>query len=118
MKSLDARAEAMRARIRVRAWETRQLRGSKGSWYRLKRTLAHAREAYAVDEATLEELLAEGYRTEAVGDELEPKRRYVFVPAERATKVAPKRAMSVRLSAELLSAPDVLLVAFDDLPPR
>jgi hypothetical protein len=113
MKSLEARAEAMRARLRVRAWETRQLQGSKGTWYRLSRMLARAREAYVIDESAMEELLREGYTQEPVGDELEPKRAYVFVPAERVASVASRHPIAVRLSADLLGAPKLMLVAFE-----
>jgi hypothetical protein len=110
---LERRAEAFRSRIRVRAWEFRQLAGSKGTWFRLRRLLAGARDAYAVDAAAIEELLAEGHAREPVGDELEPPRSYVVVSADRASRIATKRPLRVRLSAELLGSPNVVLVPFD-----
>jgi hypothetical protein len=80
--------------------------------------LARAREAYAIEGSALEGLLAEGYSREPVGDELEPRRSYLFVPAERAEKVATRRVLLVRMGAELLAAPHVMLVPFDDEPLR
>lgn len=112
MTSLNARAEAMRARLRVRAWETRQLRGAKGTWFRLRSMLARTREAYVVDDATIEVLIAEGFVEEGVGNELEPNRSYVFIPSERASSISSRRPIVVRLSAELLSSKNLILVAF------
>ena len=112
MRSLEARAKAFRARVRVRAWEARQLRGAKGTWYRLRRTRARAQDAFAVDALVIDELLAEGYLREPVGDELEPTRSYVFVPPERAEAIRDRRRLALRLSAELLAAPNVVLVPF------
>lgn len=98
--------------MRVRAWESRQLRGAKGTWYRLRSTLTRSREAFVVDTAAIDELLAEGYVRESVGDELEPRRSYVFVPEERATKIARRRPIALHMSAELLAAPNLVLVPF------
>ena len=112
MKTLAQRAESMRSRLRVRAWEFRQQRGSKGTWYRLRRMLARARDAYAVSDETMTTLHAEGFAPEPVGAELEPARRYVFVPPERIEAISERRPLRVRLSAELLGAPNVVLVAF------
>jgi hypothetical protein len=112
VKSLEARADAMRARLRLRAWETRQLRGAKGTWFRLRITLARAREAFIVDDEVVDELLAEGFGRERVGDELEPTRNYVFVSSERASAIASRRSIAVRLSRDLLAAKNVVLVPF------
>lgn len=114
MKTLAQRADAMRSRLRLRAWEFRQLGGTKGTWYRLRRMLARAREAHAIDEEDMRELLAEGFSREPAGDELAPPRSYVFVPEARAERIASRRALRVSLSAELLAAQDVALVAFDE----
>jgi hypothetical protein len=112
LASFEARAEAMRARVRLRSWELRQLHRAKGSWHRLRLTLARAEDAYAVDDATIQELLAEGFSKEPVGDEFEPRRSYVFVPAERAACISSRRALTIRLSAEFLGSPAVVLVPF------
>lgn len=114
MKTLEQRAEEFRARLRVRAWEFRQLRGSKGTWYRVRRMLAKAGAAYVVDDAAFSALIREGMTREPVGDELEPTKNFVFVTAGRAELLDGARSIPVRLSAQLLAASNVVLVAFDD----
>jgi hypothetical protein len=104
----------MRARLQLRAWEYRQRRGTKGTWFRLRHVLARAREAFAVDDDTMRALHDEGFVRERVGDELEPRRTLVFVPEERALAIAKRRALRVRLSAELLGAPNLVLVPFEE----
>jgi hypothetical protein len=49
--------------------------------------LVGAREIYVVDEEDMTRLLAEGLRREAVGDEFEPRRTYVFVVEERVRSI-------------------------------
>jgi hypothetical protein len=73
----------------------------------------HLDVASSFDDTTIEELLAEGFRREPVGDELEPVRSFVFVPAERAGRITERRELEVRLSPELLAASNLVLVAFD-----
>ena len=60
MKTIAERVKAVRARARVRRWEYRQRNLAHGAWDRFRAALAHAREAYAIDDATAAELLAEG----------------------------------------------------------
>jgi hypothetical protein len=117
LERLHERARAQRSRILVRQWEARQLKGSKGTWYRLRVALTFAEAAYAVDAATLTELLAEGWKRAPVGDELEPAKDYVFVSRERASKIASARPMEIRLSAALLAEPHVVLVPFEGITP-
>lgn len=114
LESLEARAAAMRTRIRLRAWELRQIHRAKGSWHRLKLILARTKEVYAIDDATLQALLSEGYSRETVGDELEPRRNYVFVTADRAASIAIKRPLTIRLSTEFLASSNIILVPFED----
>lgn len=112
MSTPSERVERFNERARVRAWEFRQRRHAKGAWPRLRLALAHAREAYSVDEASMAALLAEGFARLGVGDEFEPRKDIVVVPSERASRIAGARPLVVRLSAELLRAPRVVLVAF------
>ena len=81
--SLHERARRVRARAAVRAWEYRQREHARGVWYRLRRTLAGARAAYAIDEADAAALLAEGARPLAVGAELAPEKIILLVGEEQ-----------------------------------
>lgn len=117
IERLHERVRAQRARLLVRRWETRQLAGSKGTWYRLRLALTLAEAAYAVDKATLAMLVAEGWKRAPVGDELEPAKVYLFVSSERASQIASARPLQVRLSAELLAEPYVMLVPFEGITP-
>jgi len=83
IQALHERARAFRSRIQVRAWEQRQIEGSKGTWYRVRRLLARAERAYAASDEAIEELVAAGARCDPVGEELEPRKRYVLVTAAR-----------------------------------
>lgn len=112
MNALHKRAEEFRARMQVRAWEYRQLKGAKGTWYRLRRMLARASEAYEVGDATFAELIEQGAVREPTGDELEPTKNYVFLPRDRVAHLPDARPLRVRLSAELLSAKNVVFVPF------
>ena len=114
MTDLTQRAEAMRSRLRLRAWEHRQRHGSKGTWKRLRRLLAGSASAYVIDDVEGNTLAAEGFIPAPVGSELEPTRRFFVVPQERASRLASGRATDVRLSAELLVARCVVLVPFVD----
>jgi hypothetical protein len=85
----------------------------RGVWFRLRRVLTLAREAYAVPPDEAKQLIAEGHRPQAVGGELEPSRIILFVPAERVARIASARRLAVRLSAEMLSAECLALVPFE-----
>jgi hypothetical protein len=111
MSTLHDRAEQFAVRVKVRAWEHRQRRHAKGTWFRLRLALAHAREVYSVDEGAFAELVAEGFAIEPVGGELEPPKQIAIVPPERAARLG-GRPLEVRLSAELLAAPRLVLVPF------
>jgi hypothetical protein len=102
----------MRSRVLVRAWDYRQRRHARGAWYRLRRVLAATAWAYALPVDEARRLVAEGYRPEPVGEELDPARLLVVVSAERVSRIAAARPLEVRLSAELLSAQALALVPF------
>jgi len=106
------RLREFRSRVVVRAFEYRQRRHAHGVWYRLRRLLATAGEAYALSRADAEGLIAEGYEPQPVGRELEPSRTILVVPVERVRRLASARPLAVRLSAELLSAESLILVPF------
>ncbi len=108
----ERRLREMRSRVLVRSFEYRQRRHARGVWYRFRYVLALAREAYAVPRDEAERLIAEGHRPDPVGQELEPPRIVLFVPAERVAEIASARPLAVRLSAELLSTECLALVPF------
>jgi hypothetical protein len=106
------RVKAIRARARVRRWEYRQRNLSHGAWDRFRTALAHAREAYALDDATTATLLAEGFIADERGRGLEPPRTLIWITAERASRLEGVRPVALRLDAELLAARSLALVPF------
>jgi hypothetical protein len=110
--TIAERVKAVRARARVRRWEYRQRNLAHGAWNRFRTALAHAREAYALDDATTAELLAEGCAADDRGRGLEPPRTLIWITAERAARLAGARPLALRLDAELLAARNLALVPF------
>lgn len=110
--TIAARVKAVRARALVRRWEYRQRNLAHGSWDRLRAALAHAREAYVIDDATVTALLAEGYEADARGRDLEPPRALVWITADRAARLTSARPITLRLDTELLAARNLALVPF------
>ena len=110
----ERRLRELRSRVLLRAFDYRQRRHARGAWFRFRRTLAFASEAYAVPRDEADRLVAEGYAPEPVGMELEPPRVVLFVPPERAARIAAAEPLEVRLSAELLAAECLVLVPFPD----
>jgi hypothetical protein len=108
------RLREMRSRWIVRGFDHRQRHHARGVWFRLRRVLTFASEAYALPRHEAEMLLAEGYRPESVGRELEPPRIIVFVPHERVARIGSARPLVVRLTADVLSAECLALVPFSD----
>ena len=101
-----------RSRAAVQRWNYRQRHLASGVWFRLRRTLANARVAYAISEEDARELVAEGYRVEACGSEVAPAKTILFVDEERLSRVASRRPIAVGLGPEFLAATAVALVAF------
>ncbi|HSD26691.1 MAG TPA: hypothetical protein VLL75_05260 [Vicinamibacteria bacterium] len=66
----------------------------------------------AVPRDEAERLIAEGFRPDPVGWELSPSRLILVVPPGRAAQIPTARPLAVRLSAELLAAECIVLVAF------
>lgn len=111
-RRLHRRLRQHRSRLAARRWAYRQRHCAKGAWPKLCRTLAAAEQAYAISEAELTELLAEGHRLEPAGADLEPPKRLVFVSQERAARLTTGRSISLCLSADLLAAQHLALVPF------
>jgi hypothetical protein len=110
--TIAGRVKAIRARARVRQWEYRQRNLAHGAWDRYRTALAHAREAYALDDATAAALLAEGFVADGRGRGLEPPRTLIWITAERASRFEGARSIALRLDAELLAARNLALVPF------
>jgi hypothetical protein len=106
------RIQAIRARRRIQRWEHRQRNLAHGAWGRFREALAMAAEAYAIDDAIYERLVAAGGRPDDRGGGLEPPRRLVWIPREHVTTFAARR-IALRMDAELLAARVLALVPFD-----
>ena len=117
-ESLRQRARRVKSRAAVRAWEYRQRNLAKGMWFRLRRVLADAREAYIIPEHVARRLVDAGHRTEPVGDELQPPKTIVFVPEATVAQLAGARRVPVRLGNELLAARGIALVRFSPADAR
>jgi hypothetical protein len=103
----------MRARAVIRAWEYRQRRHARGVWFRLRRVLADASQAFIVPSDETRRLVSEGHRVESVGYELEPPKLIVFAPADRVAQIGSALSVPVRLGAELLAAECLVLTPFE-----
>jgi len=110
--SLEQRAERVRSRAAVRAWEFRQRSHAKGAWGRFRRLLALSSEVYAVPESFASRLIEEGYSPDRVGRELEPSKTVLIVEAEQFEDVEGARRVPVRLCREVLDARYLALVPF------
>lgn len=110
---LERRARAIRSRGAIRDWEYRQRHHAKGTWFRFRRVLADAQEAYALSEEAMNQLILAGAHLEAIGSELEPAKRIVFITRAELDRLSSKRAIELHISPELLGARDLALVAFE-----
>ena len=111
--SLERRVKQLRSRVLVRLWDYRQRRHARGVWFRLRRVLTDASAAYVIPADEARRLIAEGYRAEPVGAEIEPPKLIVIVPAARLAQIASARPVPVRLGREWLSAECLALTPFD-----
>jgi hypothetical protein len=109
----ERRLRELRSRVLVRALAHRQRRHAGGVWFRLRRVLADAREAYVISADEANRLIAEGFRPEPVGRELGPPRVILLLPRERVARIATARPLAVHLNAEMLSAECLALVPFE-----
>ena len=117
---MERRVRQARSRALVRAWEYRQRNHARGAWFRLRRVLADAAEAYIVSSEDMQHLLEDGYAAIRVGLEFSPPKAIVFASRERLARRPGARQVPVRLGTELLAAEHLVLVPFDggDAQPR
>jgi hypothetical protein len=117
-ESLHERARRMSERSLIRAWEYRQRNYSKGVWYRLRRILVDAAEAWIIEENDADRLESEGFVPLPVGREMAPPKRLFFMTEERLKKVAQRRQVPVRLCAELLQAANLGFIPHSNAQPK
>jgi hypothetical protein len=110
---MRARVRAVHGRAAVQRWSYRQRHLAAGVWFRLRRTLADAREAYVVSDDDARRLVADGYVPERAGLDLSPEKTILMVDETRVSSIASRRPVPVRLGPELLTASAVVLVPFD-----
>ncbi len=110
--TLYARARRIRERLLVRAWEYRQRAHAKGVWYRLRRLLVDAAEAWEIDESEAAALESAGRTPHPVGQELIPAKRIFLVDENELQSIKGRRRIAVRLTAEFLRARNLALVPF------
>jgi hypothetical protein len=114
LDAMHARARAVRTRAAIRSWGYRQRRHAAGVWFRLRRTLADARLAFAINEQDAEQLIAEGHAPESCGNEIEPAKTILFVDETRLAQIKGRRAIEVGLGPDFTAARYIALVSFED----
>jgi hypothetical protein len=111
--TIAERVKAVRARARVRRWEYRQRNLAHGAWGRFRAALAHAQEAYILDDETAQALIGEGNIVDERGRGLEPPRTLIWITADRVARFQAARPVELRLDAELLAARYLALIPFE-----
>ncbi len=109
-EKLHARVRHMREQSLIRAWEYRQRSSSNGVWYRFRRALVNAAEAWIISEADADALEARGCTPHPVGREFDPPKRLFFLGRDELETILQRKQVPVRLHGELLLAPSVVLL--------
>ncbi len=111
---LHARIRAARSRATVLKWEARQSTLARGIWYRLRRLLTFSRGLWAVDDATMRELIAGGCLVAPEGEQLDPPKRILLLPSAHRDRLASGRQIPVGLRREVLAERNLVLVLWED----
>ena len=114
-QALIRRVNRIREQAVIRAWEYRQRNTSHGTWFRMRRALLDAAEAWVVNDEDADSLEREGRAPLPVGRELAPPRRMFFVSLEELNTLASRQQIAVRLSQELLAAKNLALISHADI---
>lgn len=114
IERMRARARAVRARAAVRGWHYRQRHLASGVWFRLRRMLADAGEAYVITGEDAARLVARGYQPEACGREIAPAKTILFIDESQLSVLNAPSPIPVALGPEFLAASTLALVPFDD----
>jgi hypothetical protein len=110
---LRRRAQGVRARGRIRNWEYRQRNLAHGVWFRIRRVLADAQEAFTISPDEADRLLRDGHVPEPCGFEISPEKRLFFVDPARLQDIPDRKPIRVGLGPEFLAASAVALVRFE-----
>jgi hypothetical protein len=110
--ALERRLRQLRSRALVRSWEYRQRQLARGAWFRLRRLLADASDAYVLSPEMAAELIAEGFQPASVGAEFQPRKVIIVIPRERVARIPGVRPVALRLAGDLLMADHIALVPF------
>jgi hypothetical protein len=106
------RVRAARAADLIRRFDYRQRNHARGAWFRLRRLLSDAATAWQISALDSERLRACGIALEPVGFEVEPPIAIHVVSPEQLQTLGSRQPLAVRLSAELLRARCLALVAW------
>ena len=114
---LEQRAKAAKAQALVRSWKYRQREAAGGVWFELRRLLANAERAFALNDDDARKLLDRGARLEPVGVRIEPRKNIIFVGRQDLQRIMGAKEIPVGLGSEFLDARNVALVPFASLSP-
>ena len=110
-EALHERARRANERAVIRAWEYRQRHHAKGVWFRFRRALADAAEAWILSEGEAALLEKRGHAPLPVGLELVPPKRLFFLSRKELEAISERRLVRTRLSTEVLLAGSLALIA-------
>ncbi len=113
IERMRARARAVRARAAVRSWQYRQRHLAAGVWFRLRRMLADAKDAYVIADDDAARLIARGYRPEPCGLEIAPEKTILFIDEPQLAALNAPHQIAVGLGPEFFAAHAIALVPFD-----
>jgi len=109
-EALHERVRLIRERALIRSWEYRQREHAQGVWYRLRRALVDAAEAWIIDDRDAGRLECDDCAPLPVGRELAPPKRLFFATSRQLAALPSRRRVPVSLNRELLEAPNLVLV--------
>ena len=109
------RVRRMRERALVRSWVFRQRRYAKGAWYRLRRVLVDAAQAWIIDDPDADRLEGDGHAPLPVGSEFAPPKRLFFLTETELSAIPHRWSVPVRLCCELLQARNLVLIPHEGL---
>lgn len=112
-EALHKRVRRLRERALIRSWEYRQRNHAKGAWYRFRRVLVDAAQAWIIDDRDADRLEGDGRVPLPIGGEFAPPKRVFLLTEEQLAVVSSRRRVPVRLCAELLQARNLALIAHE-----
>jgi hypothetical protein len=111
--TLHERVRRMRERALIRTWEYLQRNYAKGVWFRFRRVLVDAAQAWIVDDRDADRIESEGSVPLSIGGEFDPPKRLFFLTVEQLAAVSSRRRVPVRLCCEVLQARNLVLIAHE-----